>query len=641
MTFKDFNLTPKINDAIDKINYTTPTPIQEQAIPAILEGRDILASAQTGTGKTAAFILPILHKINEEFNKASTHHIRALVITPTRELARQINDNIKIYAKYLNLRSDVVYGGVNQLRQTRALDKGLDILVATPGRLIDLYNQGFVNFSNTTMLVLDEADTLLDMGFIRDIKLIVSKLSKNRQSMLFSATINNEVADLARNVLNDPLRIDIEPEQKTVDAINQAIYEVNKHDKFSLLVKLLQERDDHSVLIFARTKRGANNIAKRLNLINIKTEAIHSDKSQSSREKALDSFKARKVRVLVATDIASRGLDISKLPLVINFDIPELSESYIHRIGRTGRAGENGIAISFVDVSEKRLIKFIEKLIGFKIEVLELPEFERFNTADYPTQNSDEDEGRQRSRQRQRQSPSDEKIKQRRNNKKDKYADLKKNKDVVTSDTLTEPVQVKEKVEKEERVVNSRVKKDSYSKKPRFTKEFDNDNKKPYSKKPRFNKEQSLGTKVDSDYESKKSNYKTRVKSIDDQGDKPKRSSKSYTDRKSPNTRFKKDFKRNDYQNEGFKDTRPVRSKQKSSIVGLDESNLQDKKPTRQVSEKIKALKEAKVDRYSHLKKEGNKSNKFDNTKKPFKSGKPSTKKPFRKDKNSSFKKGK
>lgn len=641
MTFKDFNLTPKINDAIDKINYTTPTPIQEQAIPAILEGRDILASAQTGTGKTAAFILPILHKINEEFNKASTHHIRALVITPTRELARQINDNIKIYAKYLNLRSDVVYGGVNQLRQTRALDKGLDILVATPGRLIDLYNQGFVNFSNTTMLVLDEADTLLDMGFIRDIKLIVSKLSKNRQSMLFSATINNEVADLARNVLNDPLRIDIEPEQKTVDAINQAIYEVNKHDKFSLLVKLLQERDDHAVLIFARTKRGANNIAKRLNLINIKTEAIHSDKSQSSREKALDSFKARKVRVLVATDIASRGLDISKLPLVINFDIPELSESYIHRIGRTGRAGENGIAISFVDVSEKRLIKFIEKLIGFKIEVLELPEFERFNTADYPTQNSDEDEVRQRSRQRQRQSPSDEKIKQRRNNKKDKYADLKKNKDVDTSDTLTEPVQVKEKVEKEERVVNSRVKKDSYSKKPRFTKEFDNDNKKPYSKKPRFNKELSLGTKVDSEYESKKSNYKTRVKSIDDQGDKLKRSSKSYTDRKNQNTRFKKDFKRNDYQNEGFKDIRPARSKQKSSIVGLDESNLQDKKPTRQVSEKIKALKEAKVDRYSHLKKEGKKSNKFDNTKKPFKSGKPSTKKPFRKDKNSSFKKGK
>lgn len=656
MTFTQFNFIEKINDAIEKINYVTPTPIQVEAIPLILQGHDILASAQTGTGKTAAFVLPILEKVAKEFAKYSTHNIRALIITPTRELARQINDNIKLYGRYLQLRSDVVYGGVNQIRQTKALSKGLDVLVATPGRLIDLYNQGYVNLSNTNMVVLDEADTLLDMGFIKDIKFIFTKLNKERQTMLFSATINNEVADLAKNILNNPKRIDIEPEHKTIDSINQVIYEVNKHDKFSLLVHLLKNEKQGQTLIFARTKRGSNNIAKKLSLAGIPTEAIHSDKSQSSREKALDNFKAKKVRVLVATDIASRGLDIEKLPLVINFDIPEQSESYVHRIGRTGRAGENGLAISFVDVSEKKLIRFIEKLIGLKINVLETPKFEIFDSNNYQSEEQSTHYSEEK-KTRARKSPSDEKVKQRRNEKKDKYADKRKNKPVIESEVVSE-VSIEELIVPAPRKENieNREKQQFEPKRNRFSSKNAQSNTRRTA-----NNRREFASNRDVNKDKDKRDYKPRedrtnrfegkteetgmgFKSRREYGNNTipaprynKDNKRSYDKRRNDSKVFvsfsesdkeivgprKPDYKRSNNKNDFSRSRKDnnfeQKRKNKSTIHGLNRANLDDQKAPRQVNEKIQKLKEQKVDKYDHLKRNKDYKQTATSTKRPTK----------------------
>lgn len=371
MTFHELGLIYPILKAIELANYQTPTPIQLQTIPPLLEGLDVLGSAQTGTGKTAAFAIPILQRLSQnKINGPHQRRIRVLVLTPTRELANQIGDNFTIYSKYLNLKNTVIFGGVSQRKQEDVLYRGVDILIATPGRLLDLIGQGIVSLQHVEYLVLDEADQMLDMGFIKDVQKIIGYVPIKRQTMLFSATMPKAIEVLSQTILNNPIRIAITPVTKTIDAIKQQLYYVDKKSKSALLIHLIKASRMQSVLVFTRTKHGANKVTKDLITSGIKAEAIHGNKSQSARELALSNFKKGKTTVLVATDIAARGLDITALSYVFNYDLPEVAETYIHRIGRTGRAGLSGIAISFCDILEKKYLKDIEKHIQRPIEVI-------------------------------------------------------------------------------------------------------------------------------------------------------------------------------------------------------------------------------------------------------------------------------
>ena len=371
MKFEDLNLHPTLLKAVKDQNYVNPTAIQEQAIPLILKDNDVLGTAQTGTGKTAAFALPILHHlINEKSNNNKTK-IRALVVTPTRELAIQIGENFTDYAKYNNIKNTVIFGGVKQGTQTNALANGVDVLVATPGRLLDLMGQGFISLNDIGYFVLDEADRMLDMGFINDIKKLLEKLPKNRQSLFFSATMPNSILTLSNAILRNPKKIAVHQVSTTAETIQQSIYYTNKSDKKDLLFHILKNKDINQILVFSRTKHGADRIVRNLQKNNIEAAAIHGDKSQNQRQRALQSFKDYKVRVLVATDIAARGIDIDKLSYVLNYDIPNEPETYVHRIGRCGRAGEKGVSISICEPEENVYAKDIEKLIKQKIEAVQ------------------------------------------------------------------------------------------------------------------------------------------------------------------------------------------------------------------------------------------------------------------------------
>jgi ATP-dependent RNA helicase RhlE len=371
MLFEKLNITAPIRKALKDEGYTVPTLIQEQAIPPLLEGRDLIGCAQTGTGKTAAFAVPILQILAEEQrNTKAPKTIRALIVTPTRELAVQIGDSFTAYGHYLGLKNTVVFGGVSQKPQTDALTAGVDILIATPGRLLDLINQKYISLRQVKFFVLDEADRMLDMGFINDVKKIIAHLPKTRQTMLFSATMPPEIAKLVNSILINPVRVAVTPISSTVDIIEQAVYFVGKKDKKSLLIHLLKDKAIASALVFSRTKHGANKIIKDLDAAGVQAEAIHGNKSQMARQRALNNFKAKKTRVLVATDIAARGIDVEELSHVINYDLPNIPETYVHRIGRTGRAGLGGVALSFCDAEEKPYLKDIEKLISKQIPVI-------------------------------------------------------------------------------------------------------------------------------------------------------------------------------------------------------------------------------------------------------------------------------
>ena len=369
MTFKQLGLSAPILNALEEQGYVKPSPIQEKAIPPALTGRDILGCAQTGTGKTCAFAAPILQQLDQR--PAQGHPIRALILTPTRELAIQIGESFDAYGKYLKLRHTVIFGGVGQNPQVEAIKRGVDVLVATPGRLMDLYQQGFVALDKLEIFVLDEADRMLDMGFIHDVKKILKWLPAKKQTMLFSATMPSEVMELVNSLLHDPARVEVDPVSSPVEAIEQKICFVDKGNKTRLLAWLLEREGAKSALVFTRTKHGANKVARDLVKEGISAAAIHGNKSQTARQQALSDFKAGKLRCLVATDIAARGLDIEDLSHVFNYNLPEVPETYVHRIGRTGRAGRGGEAISFCDFGEKPLLKDIEKLIGRKVPVLE------------------------------------------------------------------------------------------------------------------------------------------------------------------------------------------------------------------------------------------------------------------------------
>ena len=363
MIFKDLKLEDPILKAIEKQGYKNPTPIQEQAIPILLNGHDLLGVAQTGTGKTAAFGIPILNHLLKENNTVGKRKIKALVVTPTRELAIQIAESFTAYGQFTNLRNTVIFGGVKQSKQVAGLQQGVDILVATPGRLLDLMNQGYISFSNLKYVVLDEADQMLDMGFIHDVKKIIAKLPQKRQSLFFSATMPKSIVDLSQKMLGDFKRVTIKPQQATAEKVEQGVYFVSKNNKPKLLIHLLEGRSTDSVLVFSRTKHGANKIVKVLDKANIKSAAIHGNKSQLQRQKALGAFKDGSLKVLIATDIAARGIDVDDLALVINYDLPNVSETYVHRIGRTGRASASGIALSFCMGDERPYLKDIENLI--------------------------------------------------------------------------------------------------------------------------------------------------------------------------------------------------------------------------------------------------------------------------------------
>lgn len=375
MSFKSLGLSESLLKAVSEQGYETPTPIQSKSIPPVLEGRDVLASAQTGTGKTAGFTLPVLHTLSQTPPQRN-RPIRALILTPTRELAAQIYQNVKDYSKYVDLRSTVIFGGVNQRSQVSTIRNGVDVLIATPGRLIDLNNQGLLSLSKVEILVLDEADRMLDMGFLRDIKKIMGLIPKQRQTLLFSATFSKEIRRLSSEFLKNPISVESTPENTTVEAIEQQVYRVAKEKKTDLLIKLISEGNWEQVLVFTRTKHGANKLAKKLEAAKIGAAAIHGNKSQGARTKALAGFKSGSVKVLVATDIASRGLDIPLLPYVVNFELPNVSEDYVHRIGRTGRAGASGLAVSLVSADETVFLRDIEKLIGSKIPMDILQGFE-------------------------------------------------------------------------------------------------------------------------------------------------------------------------------------------------------------------------------------------------------------------------
>ena len=371
MTFNDLKLYNNIQQALEEEGYTNPTPIQEQAIPEILLGQDLVACAQTGTGKTGAFAIPILNLIHRIVGAAKkAKHIRTLVVTPTYELAIQIDESFKTYGKYTNVKSLVIFGGVNQMSQVNELKIGVDVLIATPGRLLDLHKQGFIDLNHMHHLVLDEADQMLDMGFINDVKKIIKLTPDNRQTLLFSATMPLAIRELADTFLTKPKYISVTPISSTAENVSQKVYFVNKDDKRLLLKQLIIEESLSNALVFTRTKHGADNIVKVLKKAHIKAEAIHGDKSQNARQRVLEQFKNKEIDILVATDIAARGIDIEQLPFVINFDIPNISETYVHRIGRTGRAGNSGLAISFCGKDEKAYWLDIEKLIRMKVKVV-------------------------------------------------------------------------------------------------------------------------------------------------------------------------------------------------------------------------------------------------------------------------------
>ncbi|MDD5213539.1 MAG: DEAD/DEAH box helicase [Candidatus Gracilibacteria bacterium] len=373
MLFKELNLISPILKALEQEGYESPTPIQAQAIPHILEGRDVLGSAQTGTGKTAAFAIPTLQILSREreTSHVSARTIKSLILTPTRELAIQIEESFMAYGQNLSLRHAVIFGGVNQNSQVNKLKSGVDILVATPGRLLDLMNQGFVDLKKVEIFILDEADRMLNMGFIHDVKKVLAKLPAKKQTLFFSATMPKEILSLANSILVNPVKVEVAPVSSTADTVKQSVYFVSKSDKKNLLVDILKNPDMTSVLVFTRTKHGADKVVKDLEKAGIVSEAIHGNKSQNARQRALSNFKNGTTRVLVATDIAARGIDIDDLAYVINYDLSNESETYVHRIGRTGRAGLNGTAISFCDQEEFEYLKDIERLIGRKIDIVE------------------------------------------------------------------------------------------------------------------------------------------------------------------------------------------------------------------------------------------------------------------------------
>ncbi len=369
MTFQELQLLPSILRAVGEMGYECPSPIQAAAIPHVLAGRDLIGCAQTGTGKTAAFAIPILQRLQGRIGREHKP-IRALILTPTRELALQIQENFTQYGKYLPVRTAVIFGGVGQTPQIEAVQAGVDVLVATPGRLMDLRNQGHIDLTKLDMFVLDEADRMLDMGFIRDVRKIISWLPQKRQTLLFSATMPREIAELSQTLLKDPIRVEVTPQSSTVDAIRQKLYRVEQAEKKNLLQEVLRDESLTSVLVFTNTKHRANRVAELLNGAGIPAMAIHGNKSQSARVLALSSFKEGTIRALVATDIAARGIDVSGLPCVINFELPNVPETYVHRIGRTGRAGRPGLAISFCNREEEAYLRDIEKLIGKKVPVV-------------------------------------------------------------------------------------------------------------------------------------------------------------------------------------------------------------------------------------------------------------------------------
>jgi len=375
MSFSDLGLCPQILEAIAKQGYDSPSPIQAQAIPAVLAGKDVMAAAQTGTGKTAGFTLPILENLRSG-QPATSNQVRCLILTPTRELAAQVAENVAMYSQKLPLKSAVVFGGVKINPQMQKLRGGVDILVATPGRLIDLYNQRAVRFDQLEVLVLDEADRMLDMGFIHDIKRIIKMLPKKRQNLMFSATFSADIRQLAKGMINNPVEVSVTPENSTVERIEQWMCPLDKGRKTQALIFLIEDNAWEQVLVFSRTKHGANRIAKQLEASGHSAAAIHGNKSQGARTKALAGFKDRSVKVLVATDIAARGLDIEQLPHVVNFDLPNVAEDYVHRIGRTGRAGRTGEAVSLVSNDEMQQLKDIERLIKMLIPRKEIPGFE-------------------------------------------------------------------------------------------------------------------------------------------------------------------------------------------------------------------------------------------------------------------------
>ncbi|MDP4621326.1 MAG: DEAD/DEAH box helicase, partial [Hydrogenophaga sp.] len=378
MNFDELNLAPAIVQAVREQGYETPTPIQAQAIPAVLAGHDLLAGAQTGTGKTAAFTLPLLHRLQageRSKNRFGGVGVRALVLTPTRELAAQVEESVRQYGAHLSLTSTVIFGGVGMNPQINALKKGVDILVATPGRLLDLQQQGFLDLSTVQVLVLDEADRMLDMGFIHDVKKILALVPKDKQSLLFSATFSDEIRDLASNLLKDPQHIQVTPRNTTVQRITQVIHPVGRGKKKALLVHIINQHNWSQVLVFTRTKFGANNVAEFLTKNGIQAMALHGNKSQGARTQALAGFKSGEIRALVATDIAARGIDIDELPHVVNYEIPNVCEDYVHRIGRTGRAGNSGEAVNLVSLDEEGFMMDIERFTKQQIPVQMFPEF--------------------------------------------------------------------------------------------------------------------------------------------------------------------------------------------------------------------------------------------------------------------------
>lgn len=380
MTFDQLNLQEPLLKALKETGYTTPTPIQEQSIPVVLQQKDLLGCAQTGTGKTAAFAIPVLQLLNSQPIQRGNRPVRALVLTPTRELAIQIEESFRTYGKYTGINQLVIFGGVAQGSQVNALRNGVDVLIATPGRLLDLINQGLLNLQQLQILVLDEADRMLDMGFIHDVKRIIARVPVKRQTLFFSATMPPEIAGLANTILKNPVRVEVTPVSSTAEKIAQQVYFTDKDSKRSLLIHILENTQIERALVFARTKYGSDKIARALSKAGIRADAIHGDKSQNARQYALNNFKDGRIRVLVATDIAARGIDVDNLTHVINFELPNVPETYVHRIGRTGRAGASGIAISFCDAEERAYLKDIQKLISQSIPVVEEHPFKPFKT---------------------------------------------------------------------------------------------------------------------------------------------------------------------------------------------------------------------------------------------------------------------
>jgi len=372
LLFKELHLIAPILKALEEEGYTEPTPIQQQSIPHILRGKDLMGCAQTGTGKTAAFAIPILQNlVLQQKENAGNHNIKALILTPTRELAIQIDESFASYGKNTGIKHTVIFGGVSQFHQTKELKRNPDVLIATPGRLLDLISQKLVDLKKLGMFVLDEADRMLDMGFIHDVRKVISFLPEKRQSLFFSATMPNEIVRLSASILKNPVKVEVTPVSSTAENVAQQIYLVEKNDKRELLIHLLKNEEIQNALVFTRTKYGADKIARALHRANIKSDAIHGNKTQQARQKALNNFKEGKIRVLVATDIAARGIDVDELSHVINFELPNIPETYVHRIGRTGRAGNSGIALSFCDMEERAYLRDIHKLIDQTIPVVQ------------------------------------------------------------------------------------------------------------------------------------------------------------------------------------------------------------------------------------------------------------------------------